>query len=139
MADGTEARANFGIRWLRICYWAGAITDLFAVFAMMFSSVAAAVYGLRGFHPGADYRYAMGMGAALMLGWTAILIWADRKPIERKFVLVLTVFPVITGLIVSELLAVRDGFLPFAAVTPTLILQFALSAFFITAYLRFKD
>ena len=139
MADGTETRANFGIRWLRICYWAGAITDFFAAFAMMFSGVGASVYGLHGFHPGADYRYAMGMGAALMLGWTAILIWADRKPVERKFVLVITVFPAITGLIVSELLAVRDGFLPFAAVTPTLILQLALSAFFITAYFRFKD
>ena len=131
--------SEFGVRWLRICYWAGAVTDLLAAVAMMFPSVGAAVYGLDGFQPSADYRYAMGMGASLMLGWTALLIWADRKPVERKLVLVLTVFPVITGLIVSELLAVRDGFLPFASVVPTLLLQLALSAFFVTAYLRFRD
>ena len=72
-------------------------------------------------------------------GKLAKIYLADRKPVERKFVLVLTVFPVITGLIVSELLAVRDGFLPFASVVPTLLLQLALSAFFVTAYLRFRD
>jgi len=30
--------------------------------------------GLSGFNPGSDYRYAMGMGASLMLGWTALLL-----------------------------------------------------------------
>jgi hypothetical protein len=130
---------EFGVRWLRICYWAGAVADLFAAIAMMFPAIGAAVYGRTSFEPTADFRYAMGMGASLMLGWTALLIWADRKPVERKFVLVLTVFPVITGLIVSELLAVRDGFISFAALTPTLLLQLALSAFFITAYLRFRE
>ena len=130
---------EFGIRWLRICYWAGAVADFLAAIAMMFPAIGAAVYGREGFVATADYRYAMGMGAALMLGWTALLIWADRKPVERKFVLVLTVFPVIAGLILSELLAVRDGVLSFAALVPTLLLQLALSAFFITAYLRFRD
>ena len=48
--------------------------------------VAVSAFGmqLKNFAPGADYRYAMGMGASLMLGWTALLIWADRKPIERR-------------------------------------------------------
>ena len=51
------------------------------------------------------------MGAALMFGWTALLLWADRAPVERRDVLLLTVFPVVVGLAVNEAAAVATGFL----------------------------
>ena len=34
--------------------------------------------GIDDFRPGVEYRYAMSIGASLMLGWTALLVWADR-------------------------------------------------------------
>jgi hypothetical protein len=40
--------------------------------------------GLPSFEPGVEYRYAIGMGASLMLGWTALLLWADRQPIHLE-------------------------------------------------------
>ena len=44
----------------------------------------------------------VGTAAALMWGWTLLLLWADRKPIERRGVLLLTVFPVVFGLILNS-------------------------------------
>ena len=45
--------------------------------------------------------YEVGTAAALMWGWTLLLLWADRKPVERRGVLLLTVFPVVVGLIIN--------------------------------------
>ena len=40
--------------------------------------------GLGDFRPGPDWRFAAGIGAALMFGWTALLLCADRAPLERR-------------------------------------------------------
>jgi hypothetical protein len=112
----------------------GAATDAVAAAQMPHPPLFGFGMGLPGFNPGADYRYAMGMGASLMLGWTALLLWADRKLVERKGVLLLTVFPVIAGLAANEAYAVAIGFLPLSAVLPIWALQAALSALFLTSY-----
>jgi hypothetical protein len=124
------------IRWLRISYWVGAIVDGVAAAQMMFPALFRLGMGLSEFHPGVDYRYAMGMGASLMLGWTALLLWADRQPLERKGVLPLTVLPVIAGLAVNQAQGVRVGFLPALAVLPIWGLQVGLSALFLGSYWR---
>jgi hypothetical protein len=124
------------VRWLRIAYWIGAIVDLIAALQMVCPSLLAFGMQLKNFAPGADYRYAMGMGASLMLGWTALLIWADRKPIERRGILPLTVFPVVVGLALNEALAVGDGFLSVFAVAPVWALQAVLAVLFLGAYRR---
>jgi len=124
------------IRWLRIAYWIGAIVDLFAAAQMVSPSLFGFGMRLPSFAPGADYRYAMGMGASLMLGWTALLVWADRKPLERQGVLPLTVFPVIAGLAFDEAWAIGEGFSSFAAVAPIFALQAALTTLFLFARRR---
>ena len=86
------------VRWLRVSYWAGAIADAFAAAIMLFPELGSVLYGRTDFTPTEDYRYAMGLGASLMVGWTVLLLWADRKPVERRGILLLTVFPVIVGL-----------------------------------------
>lgn len=43
----------------------------------------------------------MGQACALMWGWTFLLIWADRKPLERRGVILLTVFPVVVLLLTN--------------------------------------
>lgn len=122
------------VQWLRISYWAGAATDAVAAVQILYPPLFGFGMGLPAFHPGADYRYAMGMGASLMLGWTALLLWADRKPLARKGVLLLTVFPVIVGLAANEAHAVVNGFLPLSAVLPIWALQAALSTLFLVSY-----
>lgn len=124
------------VRWLRISYWVGAIVDAAAAVQMLCPPLFGLGMGLPGFAPGADYRYAMGMGASLMAGWTALLVWADRRPMERKGVLPLTVVPVIAGLALNEVHGVLAHFLPVTAVLPIWALQAALGVLFLGSWWR---
>ena len=108
------------IIWIRISCWVGAIADGLATLRMLFPKVA---YGV-------EYRYAMGLGASLMLGWTFLLVWADRKPLERKGVLLLTIFPVITGILLAEIYAVAKRLITFEKMLPTGIFLVTLIALF---------
>jgi hypothetical protein len=51
----------------------------------------------------------MGIGASLMAGWTVLLGWAACDPIERRGVLLITFFPVLTGLAVFTLIGISNG------------------------------
>jgi hypothetical protein len=124
------------VRWLRISYWAGAILDALAALSMLSPELFAATSGLQNFHPGIEYRYAMGMGASLMLGWTALLLWADQRPLERKGVLLITLLPVVLGLVLNEIVAVRGGFLSIMMTAPVWLVQAALSGLFVFSYLN---
>ena len=44
-----------------------------------------------------------------MAGWTILLLWAVRDPIERRFVILLTAFPVVSGFFMIALLQVLQG------------------------------
>jgi len=111
---------------LRISYWVGIFADGFATLLMLFPKI----------DSGSEYRYALGLGASLMFGWTLLLIWADRKPMERKGVLLLTVFPVCTGLLSAEIYAVITGVITLNKMLPTaiflvvLIILFSFSVFY---------
>ena len=118
---------------LRISYWAGAILDVLAFLLMSFPVLFAWNNQLTGFQPGLDFRYAMGMGAPLMLGWTVLLLWADRRPVERRQVLLITLL-VVAGEAATELYGVLTGFLTAAAVVPTWIIQALLAGLFVYAY-----
>src|SRR6266536_3015645 len=118
------------IRWLRTCYWIGAVVDGLAALLLLFPNLFAVVNQLSDFHPGIEYRYMAGTAASLMLGWTVLLLWADRKPLERKGVLVITIMPVILGLVVTEVWAALSGFIAPGALLPTWVLQAALITLF---------
>jgi len=82
-----------------------------------------------------EITYPMGLGASLMFGWSLLLIWAYRKPVERKGILIITIFPVITGLMASGLYAVAAGIFPIARIVPTSILGVGLIALMAYSYL----
>ncbi len=123
-----------GVRWVRVCCWIGAAVDGVMVVLMLFPAIGGRLFGIDDFQPGADYRYAMGVGASLMLGWTALLVWAGRRPLERKGVLLLTVCPVLVGLAAAGGLAVSTGWVPFWRMVPTWAMQAALAIAFTHAY-----
>jgi predicted CoA-binding protein len=123
------------VRWLRVSYWAGAIADALAGVAMLVPAVGAAMYGMEGFEPGPEYRYAMRLGASLMLGWTLLLLWADRKPLQRRGVLPVTVF-VIAGLAWAGGYAVSAGLIALPMMVPTWVLQSGLTVLFLYSYLK---
>jgi len=85
------------------------------------------------FQPGLDYRYAMYMGARLMFGWTVLLLWAERKPLERKGVLLVTLL-VIVGEAATQAWGIAVGFVPFQTLLPAFGLQIMLGTLFIFSY-----
>jgi len=110
--------------WLRLSCWVGAAADAFATYRMLFPTLA----------DGDAYRYALHLGAALMLGWTLLLLWASQRPLERKGVVLLTVFPVLSGLLSAELYAFYRGLIPFEKMLPTCIFLVGLIALFSFSY-----
>lgn len=118
---------------LRICYWTGAILDALTVIPMLSPKIGGGMLGLSGFSPGNDYRYAMGTGASLMIGWTLLLLWADRKPLERRGILLLTI-PVLAGLMLSGIFAVNSGMIAMTNMLPVFIMQIIVASFFTFGY-----
>lgn len=117
------------IRWLKISYIAGAVADGLAGILMLIPNRMGET----------EFRYPMGLGAALMFGWTALLLWGNIKPLERKGVLLLTIFPVITGLVVSGIWAAASGFFPVEKIIPSLILALALIFLMGFSYLKARS
>jgi hypothetical protein len=118
---------------LRASYWLGAILDGILVVPMLFPQIGGAMLGIDHFGPGNDYRYAMMVGASLMFGWTILLIWADRRPAERKGVLLLTV-PVIIGLMLANLFAVSVGLIRFERMIPSWLMETVVLILFCCSY-----
>jgi len=118
-------------RLLRTAFLLGAITDALAVVPLLVPSIARLMWGFESVD--GPYRFAMGYGATLMLGWTFLLAWAYRRPLERSFVAALTVF-VIYGLVATEVVAVSSGAIAIERMIPTWILQAGLLVLFATAY-----
>ena len=100
---------NRAIRWLRISYWTGAIVDTLAFLEMLFPGGLQAALGQSGPHITMEFRLAQAFGAPLMIGWTVLLLWADRKPMERRGVLAITLCPVLVGLLIRGIVGANSG------------------------------
>jgi hypothetical protein len=125
---------NNRVLWLRVSYWTGAIIDALACIPLINSDVWAAINHVSNFHAGWDFRYSQAFAAAFMAGWTVLLVWADRKPIERRGVLLITVFPVIVGLNSARYILYLGGLVPEAFTLTGMILPAVLTALFLFAY-----
>ena len=122
------------ILFLRIAYIAGAVLDGVMLLPMLFPAVAGAMFGIADFDPGAEYTYAMAIGASLMLGWTVLLIWGFLKPLERKGIILITAVPVVIGMILANIYAVSGGIVQIGNMLPTFILQAILLVLFLLSY-----
>lgn len=69
-----------------------------------------------------------------MAGWTLLLLWGAVSPIERRDILLLTVFPVITGIVFATVIAVRNGIVLLSHVVPLWIHLGFVSLFYVAAY-----
>lgn len=122
------------IIFLRVSFWLGAILDAIAAIQLMLPEIWLNFYGLSA-QTSPILTYALATGATLMWGWTALLIWADRKPLERKGVLLLTVIPVV-GLALNNVYAATSGLSSIQSMAPTLTLQCVLAGLFLFSYLN---
>jgi hypothetical protein len=116
---------------LKAAFLVGAITDALAILPMVIPPLANLLWGFE--DTSGAYRFAFGYGASLMFGWTALLIWAYQKPLERKAVALLTVL-VIYGLVFTEVVAVLTGNIAVWRMLPTWFLQAILLGLFAGGY-----
>jgi hypothetical protein len=97
---------------LRINFWSGAIIDALMVPVLLSPKLYSLLTGLPAFNPDIITQYIMNVGATLMASLTGILIWASMKPIERKGIILITIFPVQFGLFISGInLYIQKGIL----------------------------
>ncbi len=120
---------------LRVSYWLGAFIDTLVGFAMVFPQFFAAMEGFGSFDPGPDYVFAMGIGASLMFGWTVLLLWADRRPVERRDILLITIFPVIVGIYANRISGLVSGFVNLQGSLISLIVPPVLIVLLLGSYL----
>jgi len=111
--------------FIRLVYWYGAILDFLVFLDMIMSIIFEFSLMMPNISTDLSYKYQTGTGAFLMLGWTLLLIWADRKPIERKDILILTAIPVVLGIMVINIFFTAFWFLSF------ITLLFFVSAYFL--------
>jgi len=111
--------------FIRLVYWYGAILDFLVFLDMVMSIIFEFSLMMPNISTDLSYKYQTGTGAFLMLGWTLLLIWADRKPIERKDILILTAIPVVLGIMVINIFFTAFWFLSF------ITLLFFVSAYFL--------
>lgn len=114
------------VTWLRMSYWLGAVADAVATVSLLLPSRTGET----------EFRYAMGMAAALMLAWTVLLIWGDRKPVARRGVLLLTVFPLIPALFASGVYAGVVGQLSARQVVIRSVMLVVVFAVMLYSYIR---
>lgn len=118
-------------RRLRMAFLVGAATDALALIPLLVPAMSFLLWGFAD-RTAAD-RFAMGYAASLMLAWTALLLWAARRPLQRAFVAPLTVLA-IYGLVATELAAIVRGDVALWRMIPTLVLQGGLLWLFASAY-----
>ena len=104
---------------LRLSYWTAALAD-FAVAVLVW------VPGRMGL---TETAYPMGLASVIAFSWGVLLLMADRKPVERKWILVPTI------LVVALIIVVRTWFSlqGFIAFDPALLV-FVVALIMLMAY-----
>ena len=75
----------------------------------------------------------------IVFAWTCLLLWADRKPLERKGVLLLTCFPVLVGLIAVEVYAMIENIAPILNLGLLIGMQTMLLILFGFSYINYRE
>ena len=94
---------------IRFPYWIGIIADALWAIALLYPPAFGMLIGNLNFSPDLQHKLTMSIGGILMAGWTLLLVWGLQSPIERRFVILLTAFPVVFGLFFVSLIAYNYG------------------------------
>lgn len=95
--------------FIKAPYWMGIAADALWAVALVSPRLYGTMTGRPDFAPDLELRLAMGISASLMAGWTLLLAWGVRAPIERRAVILLTAFPVVAGMFGVALVSFLKG------------------------------
>jgi hypothetical protein len=122
--------------WLKIAFLAGAIMDAITLIPMLTPLAATIIWGFTNIT--GEYLFAMWFGAALMLGWTLLLVWAYQKPLDRRFVAVLSIIVVI-GLMSANAAGFAFQILGMMQFASTLVIQCVILVLFLVGWIITRD
>jgi hypothetical protein len=117
------------------CYWIGIVADAVATLLLFSPAVAQVVLQPQPFEMSALYLYVSRVAGSLMLGWTVLLWWAQRKPIERADVLLLTLVPVLVLMAVAAVLVVESNQISLLRMLPLFVFYGVAFVLFPLSYL----
>jgi hypothetical protein len=121
-----------GLDLVRLTYWIGAIVDALAGIQLLLPS-SVVILGFRGLRlPGAA-GYPAVIAAVLMFGFSAILVWAHLRTVERRRILVVTLV-VVLALAAADIVFGATGMVPWSRLTVPLGIQAVLVALFASSY-----
>lgn len=86
------------LRMIKTVCWIGVAADAFWALALVWPALFTFLTGEASLNDDLTLRLIAGTAASLMAGWTVLLAWTARKPVERRAVLAFTAFPVVAGL-----------------------------------------
>ncbi|MBD3190981.1 MAG: hypothetical protein GF308_10075 [Candidatus Heimdallarchaeota archaeon] len=98
---------------IRITCWVGAILDfaiavMFTIYAL--SPVDTFLNQLFGYPSITPINYAIiAMLNGVMYAWAVLLLWVERKPLERRIVLAITAFPGAGGILIFNVIGLILG------------------------------
>ena len=116
------------IKWLRIAYWTAAIAD----FIVAVSSLIPGRMGVT------HYVYPMGLMSAVAFSWGVLLVFADRRPVERRWILIPTIL-VVALLGFVELHAVLTKVMPLIQIIPSSVATIIVLSVLIYSYMNARD
>ena len=119
---------NNKVKWLRISYWTGAIGD----FAIAIVALIPAIMEVP------SYVYPMGMLSSVVFSWGCMLIWADKEPVERRWILLPTIL-VGSMLLLTNILSMILGVITIESKFYTLILYPAVVAIWSFSYWNSRE
>lgn len=85
-------------RILKTGYVLGSIADIAFGLLMVFPAVCLKIYGIQ-MALSLQIQFWMAYAGCVIFSWTALLLWGRRKPGERKFIALATVFPVLVFIV----------------------------------------
>ena len=116
------------IRWLRIAYWTAAIADFVIAILVLIPSRMGVT----------QYVYPMGLMSAVAFSWGVLLILADRRPLERRWILIPTIL-VVALLGMVGLHAGLTEVMPLIRIIPSVIVSIIVLAILIYSYMKTRD
>lgn len=120
------------------CYCIGIVADALATVLLFSPKIANVVLQPQPFEITEMFLYVSRIAGALMFGWTVLLVWGVRKPVERADILIITLFPVVTILAVALVLVVKSNQIPFDRAIPMFVFYIVVYSTFIPGFLWAK-
>ncbi len=107
---------------INIGYVLGSVADtIFGLLMITFPSIILKIYGIQAvLSP--TIRFLTAYAGIPILIWTAFLLWGRRKPQERKFIALVTVF-VVLGFMIIQIFGILLQVIPLLNMIPLFILQ----------------